>query len=743
MVRSIESQRTLRSRRLRAKIYLRADGRCEYCGSELKKDWQVDHYLSWARGGKTTMSNLRASCKECNLRKGNKEMHLNPQDYESMDHFKNDFPRSRNMRVCQIGAYNCAVTKLVHQRTNSCSIFLPTGTGKSDLVRALSIGLVQIRRAYAGVWAFSPSTELRHQLKGDKVDETLNRLGMSVDFNINPFMEEDSLDNKRFRNGCLMESFTTQYLTSNGNINLFIEQAKKIKRDTGLFPVAIFDESHLCSTDNQWGGAAKKLQSIGVPIVLVTGTPYRSDNLEIPGFILEDNGKEIKKFTRIVPDTNDPLLKKLVKTTAECCKFLLKADYAYPYKRAWDDGVILQPEPAWIDATVTTYDQTVSRMARTQSNRLLRAFLMDDKTVSEAVSACIKSLNLRKSADPECAALVTTLSDVDDVFDDSGQPDEFADIHAKKIAREFQRQCPSLKVLVVTSKTNAEDGLRRFKKGNYDVLIVKAMGTIGFDCPRIKTVVNLSNYRTLTAFIQLANRGCRLFQSIKNFDVIMTKDKSMMNLWQQFVEATQLEVEVISVIEETVEDIELSYGEDQIVQDRPKFANHQLSFDLVDLNSNDEIIELFNRKQPLIANRLTNQEKLTYYEYMSKTLGLNWLLDMPDPTVINITPTLIDANEEESRLRSEGGDIVKNITAEIMQLLDVPYNGQQFGEINKRVWTAIKRVCGLPPNQSIQNLAGIDNYRKIVEQGKSILRDLQVQTGGVDFDYQNYLNRYR
>lgn len=82
------SKRTSRSALVKQGIYASCDGRCFYCGIELRcdpehepyRDWLVlrgtdlvmklDHMLPLSRGGPDDIENLVASCSACNLAKG-------------------------------------------------------------------------------------------------------------------------------------------------------------------------------------------------------------------------------------------------------------------------------------------------------------------------------------------------------------------------------------------------------------------------------------------------------------------------------------------------------------------------------------------------------------------------------------------------------------------------------------------------------------------------------------------------
>ena len=54
-------------------IIWRDKNQCQYCGEKfLTKNLTMDHILPKSRGGLNTWTNLVASCKECNQKKGNK-----------------------------------------------------------------------------------------------------------------------------------------------------------------------------------------------------------------------------------------------------------------------------------------------------------------------------------------------------------------------------------------------------------------------------------------------------------------------------------------------------------------------------------------------------------------------------------------------------------------------------------------------------------------------------------------------
>lgn len=64
--------RTLRSKRLRAMLWLAADGKCQLCGQPLPPlgRWHADHVIPYTRAKRTNLCEMQALCPECNLKKG-------------------------------------------------------------------------------------------------------------------------------------------------------------------------------------------------------------------------------------------------------------------------------------------------------------------------------------------------------------------------------------------------------------------------------------------------------------------------------------------------------------------------------------------------------------------------------------------------------------------------------------------------------------------------------------------------
>lgn len=57
----------------RRNVYLRDKGRCQYCGHRVpSNDFNFEHVVPKAQGGRTTWENIVVACHPCNQRKGNR-----------------------------------------------------------------------------------------------------------------------------------------------------------------------------------------------------------------------------------------------------------------------------------------------------------------------------------------------------------------------------------------------------------------------------------------------------------------------------------------------------------------------------------------------------------------------------------------------------------------------------------------------------------------------------------------------
>lgn len=71
----------------RREIFLRADGRCQNCGTDLGADYHNAHLAAYSNGGPTSPENVEAWCSDCNLRLGGADVAgawaVRPRDWQA------------------------------------------------------------------------------------------------------------------------------------------------------------------------------------------------------------------------------------------------------------------------------------------------------------------------------------------------------------------------------------------------------------------------------------------------------------------------------------------------------------------------------------------------------------------------------------------------------------------------------------------------------------------------------------
>jgi hypothetical protein len=68
----VSEKRSLTNLKLRAALWMQADGKCQSCGNELQPGWHADHIVPWRLSNRTNVHEMQALCPNCNLKKGGK-----------------------------------------------------------------------------------------------------------------------------------------------------------------------------------------------------------------------------------------------------------------------------------------------------------------------------------------------------------------------------------------------------------------------------------------------------------------------------------------------------------------------------------------------------------------------------------------------------------------------------------------------------------------------------------------------
>ncbi len=168
----------------------------------------------------------------------------------------------------------------------------------------------------------------------------------------------------------------------------------------------------------------------------------------------------------------------------------------------------------------------------------LDAVVRDPQVIELGVRKMITGLEEMRRANPGTARAAAIVYSVND------RPSE-RNAHANRIRDEIRQQAPALKTLIVTMAmdddfdTDAVAQLREFSRetSEWDVLIVKQMGAIGLNTPRLKVGLDLSAQRAKGPYIQRANRTTRPWAGVYHAIYITPDDCLAKALFEELIEA--------------------------------------------------------------------------------------------------------------------------------------------------------------------------------------------------------------
>ena len=547
-----ENKRFLRNPALRNALYDSTDGRCALCGTQLETGWHADHSTPWAVSQRTNIFEMQPLCASCNEKKGATVMMENIWD-------------TVEGRALRPGQRN-AIDKIfmgVREGKSNIAVVLPPGYGKSDVIRVSSV-MLMLQKMICRTVILEPAENLRGQVVDKaKMDESVDRYSLpSVLGSALRTYEARTAPVKPWppgRNRDAAFISTTVQLANRDANRQFLEQwIADEKRRTGA-PVLLFvDEAHTGSDRNEWGATAKALREAGAIVVLLTGTPYRSDGRRIEGFDWEWVTAEPVRLGRTRQGIDGQRLVDIYEGQREILR--LKPDYEHTLREAWD----VDSPPSLCKLTRLAYDfdlETNDRLtgdalpdtalSQVPADRLKGDFgrlLREDAVIEYLCRVFLRELRLRQQDAPKAAGIIFVGNN------DNSLLDPFEREHALKVEATLQQLAPAIKVMVATSDESSEGiaALKRFQggeevegkvlEGEGDVVVVKQMGGVGYDVPRLKVCLDLSVVRQAAPFVQRVMRIARVWRhGSGEDDVQMTAvyitpdDMKGKALWQKLI----------------------------------------------------------------------------------------------------------------------------------------------------------------------------------------------------------------
>jgi superfamily II DNA or RNA helicase len=244
------------SNRQRAALRLISGNQCERCGIELTA-FHADHIQPYSKGGKTELKNGQALCPQCNLKKADKEM--KKEDYSWQDRCVN------------------AILEALANGKRDFLVNATPGAGKTMMTANLARRMISEDIADFVV-VVVPTTTVRDQFIVDMGDAGIT-LSSIVDSDSFRRMKAEGIGS-RVRGFCL----TT---------GMLMATADEMEALTARYRVLhVSDEAHHNGSGLSWGEAALKVSENAVMRLGLSGTPYRTDDREIPFLHYEENGNK-------------------------------------------------------------------------------------------------------------------------------------------------------------------------------------------------------------------------------------------------------------------------------------------------------------------------------------------------------------------------------------------------------------------------------------------------------------------
>ena len=507
--------RTLRSKRWRVVLWESAKGVCQICGKGLGRSWHIDHIIPWKISGRTNQYEMQAVCAVCNLRKGSI--------------MQVDLSKTRP-------GQRLAITEIIRRIVAGekfTSVVLPTRYGKSDVIRLSSLQLYA-DQSVSGSMVLSPGGDLRSQIvRKSKLQEMCRRY--EVPYALAKKVHElKHTELNPLANDIYLLSTTIQY--ANRNREDIARLIDSRVHQTGLPFIVFVDETHMVSKKNQWGKSISAFVDAGALAVLLTATADRADLQEIPGFTYETILRR-DQFKKVKTRKGDIVEVDLYKGTESLIS--IKADVSITFKQAWDED----PSPLCtlsrdlidvnlrqiIDSITAEDDQLLSELSPSQARMVIGKAVRDERVMRKGVAMFVEELRRAKAVEPELAGIIFTGHDQDSDSESNG--------HANAVRAMIEEQS-QFECIVATS--NCEDDtvsnhLQKFESGRGDVLIVKNAGGAGFDCSRLKVLLDLSSVRTFSSTVQRIMRVATPHGKITNAIVITLADILMSAIWESVV----------------------------------------------------------------------------------------------------------------------------------------------------------------------------------------------------------------
>lgn len=415
-------------------LYVLAHGKCNQCGQELGRNWEADHIIPFSKGGTTTLDNGQALCRDCNRKKSDNMTEINFRPWQEK-FFK------------KVNQY---IDKGKHK------FFCVAGVGSGKTFASLAIANNFIKNKGFDSVVIVSNTE---NIKSNWAATALENFSLDID--------TDYTFKYNWRGDFDGISITYQALNET---NVEVLRRSMINRGTLL----IIDEVHHAGDDKTWGAAIQEIGELCGFILLLSGTPTRSDNSKIP-FV---------NYGKISEN-----------------EYELESDYSYTYADSVRDKICAPVE----------FHKHQGRF---------ETFFGSELNLHEGVKDTDAVPHLRNILDPIQSTFVFDMLDrankkLDEINELTGK--NYAGLvvcntisNAERLYHDVcDKYGPDFAVLVHSQDKESNKKIIDFKNDITPWIISVKQVSEGVDIPRIRAIVYASAYTAQLFFTQVIGRGVR------------------------------------------------------------------------------------------------------------------------------------------------------------------------------------------------------------------------------------------
>jgi head-tail adaptor len=529
--------------------------------------------------------------------------------------FKNDPKRPR------IGQSVAAILANIAIGKATTAIIVPPRYGKSNIIRCAAIESTETGLSSCNV-VLAPWRALRSQIaRQGKIRKMVADMqislpsGRPIDMRI---LTGENIAPDFWKQQVHLWAMTIAGAQQAANAKILCDLAAYF-RSEGMPPLVVFiDEGHTVSGQTGWGALAIDLERAGAHVVLLTGTPYRADNIAPFGFktkeVDRDGGREYSTIAG--KGANGRIT--VQRRRGDKVTYELIADVNCPLGEAWTGGIIAKLQARWF-----TYQVDNNPLAdigdRTEAKRALSAGVRELAVTEEAVQLFVNDIAARRQTMPHSAGIVFTGNDFGEDGKDAHAHQAVAMVK-KEWLQQFGQRCD---ITIATLDVNGDGKaaaaiIQRFVgdddakppiPGRGDVIVVKMMGGVGLDVARLKTALDLSTIRTKGNTTQRWLRVATLWAAVAHGTLVLPDDPITVQLFDELI-ATQggqfSVMENVTVLEEK----EVDAGS----QDRPIISNPEAAGS-TDIDGGDiDEPDFDSHVRQIIADYPFLTERLTYPE---------------------------------------------------------------------------------------------------------------------------------